>query len=190
MQALADPAFLTTSDGTVVTWNRPAARLLGYAETTAVGTHCAALLEGVGRDGAPVCTHPCRMLRSLFDTRRAVTRAPSTGPHPSVFARHATGDRINLSVLALPVRLGSMPALLHLLRNEPAAERDPLTGSLSRDAFAVRAIDEQYRSQRTGPHAGSARASSGCSRRSSSRSSRRGGRAHRSGGWSAPRPPG
>ena len=65
-------------------------------------------------------------------------------------ARHADGGRLNLSVVAIAVSVDGIPMLLHLLRHDAHSDHDPLTGSLSRDAFTVRVLDEQNRALRVG----------------------------------------
>ncbi len=146
VERLTDAAFLTDADGTITTWNSAAAELLGHPATRAVGSRCAVLLEGVKMYGAPVCTQPCLLVQGLLAVQRS-SRAPA---HPDMVARHSDGGRVNLSVVAMAVSVDRIPMLLHLLRHEAQSEHDPLTGSLSRDAFTVRVLDEQNRALRMG----------------------------------------
>jgi diguanylate cyclase (GGDEF)-like protein len=150
LQALADPAFATDADGVIAAWNGAATELLGHTVRRAVRTRCAVLLEGVGPQGVPVCARPCPMLHGLVPRRRIARERPGAPRHPDLLVRNARGDRVSLSVLTVPVTLDGVPMLLHLLRDQPLTERDPLTGALSRDAFAVRALDERNRSARSG----------------------------------------
>jgi diguanylate cyclase (GGDEF)-like protein len=163
VEALSDAAFATDADGHVVAWNTAAERLVGQPADLAVGQSCAELLGGVDRDGHHVCSRHCPMLQGLLPTRRAAVdwfgrggwQTSTLGPrwskvHPDMLIRGADGGRSSVTVIALPAILDGAPALLHLLREAPLAERDPLTGALSRDGFAVRALDEQNRARRTG----------------------------------------
>ncbi|MGA7911025.1 MAG: diguanylate cyclase [Candidatus Dormiibacterota bacterium] len=147
---LADAAFLTDADGAITAWNTAAAELLGHPATNAVGRRCAVLLEGVKVHGAPVCTHPCLIEQRLLATQR-ISRTPAhPTAHPDMVARHSDGGRLNLSVVAMAVAVDGIPMLLHLLRHDAQSGHDPLTGSLSRDAFTVRVLDEQNRALRIG----------------------------------------
>jgi diguanylate cyclase (GGDEF)-like protein len=150
VQALADPAFVTDPAGMVAVWNRAAAHLLGYSSAEAVGSRCATLLDGVGPGGAQVCTHPCPMLLGLLPTRRSQRNAQRFGRHPDMLTRDTSGERASVTVIAVPVTIDDDPMLLHLLRAQPFGERDSLTGALNRDAFTVRALDEQNRAARLG----------------------------------------
>jgi diguanylate cyclase (GGDEF)-like protein len=145
VQRLVDAAFLTDPDGRIAVWNAAATELLGHPAESAVGGQCAALLEGVKMHGTPVCLHPCPMVQGLLPSRRA----SRTAAHPDMLVRRTDGQRINLSVIAMAVCFDGVPMLMHLLRNEPQSERDPLTGTLNRDAFTVRVLDEQNRALRT-----------------------------------------
>jgi diguanylate cyclase (GGDEF)-like protein len=150
VERLADAAFLTDPNGMIAVWNRAATELLGHPASRAVGGRCAVLLEGVKMYGAPVCAQPCLMVQGLLPTRRRSRSAAYASAHPDMVARHAAGGRIHLSVVAIAVSVDGTPMLLHLLRHDAHSERDPLTGSLSRDAFTVRVLDEQNRALRIG----------------------------------------
>ena len=150
VERLADAAFLTDAQGTITAWNPAATELLGHPATRAVGSRCAVLLEGVKMHGAPVCTHPCLMVQGLLPTQRSSRTPAHPTAHPDMVARHSDGGRLNLSVVAMAVSVDGIPMLLHLLRHDAHSEHDPLTGSLSRDAFIVRVLDEQNRALRIG----------------------------------------
>jgi diguanylate cyclase (GGDEF)-like protein len=84
----------------------------------------------------------------LVPTRRSSRTPAHPMAHPDMVARHSDGGRLNLSVVAMAVSVDGIPMLLHLLRHDAQSEHDPLTGSLSRDAFTVRVLDEQNRALR------------------------------------------
>ncbi len=88
VEALADPAFLTDPNGCVAAWNRGATQLLGHTSTEAVGAQCSMLLDGVGAQGAQVCTHPCPMVRGVLPVRRS----PQEERHPDMLARNSWGE--------------------------------------------------------------------------------------------------
>ena len=146
VERLADAAFLTDADGTITVWNTAATDLLGHPATRAVGGQCALLLEGVRMHGRPVCTPTCLLLQGLSFT----PKSSRTAPHPDIMARHADGGRLNPSVVGIAVSVVGVPMLLHVLRHDAHSERDSLTGSLGRDAFTVRVLDEQNRALRAG----------------------------------------
>ncbi|TMF13515.1 MAG: PAS domain-containing protein [Chloroflexi bacterium] len=122
VERLPDAAFLTDPDGRIAAWNASAAVLLGHPAEGLVGAQCAALLEGVGRHGKPVCVHPCPMVQGLLPTRRPTRAARRASAHEDMAVRHADGGRINLSVMAMPVSVDGIPMLLHLLRNAARGE--------------------------------------------------------------------
>lgn len=139
--ALADPSYVTSRDGHVVAWNEAAERLLGWPADQAIGHLCADLLAGVDATGARICTIPCSRLAPLSTEQSA--------PHGDMAVRLASGARCTVSVSGLPVSYRGEPALLHVLR--PAgADRDILTGALTRSVFRLRAADEQAHARRTG----------------------------------------
>jgi diguanylate cyclase len=140
VDGLADPCFLTDGGGRVVAWNAPAARLLGWLPAQAIGHHCADLLAGVDSAGAQVCALPC-------DVLTAAQRGCHPALHGDMAVRLESGARSTVTVAALPVTFDGEWALLHILR--PAgADRDALTGALTRSVMRLRAADEQAHARR------------------------------------------
>jgi diguanylate cyclase (GGDEF)-like protein len=97
-----------------------------------------------------VCVHPCPIVQELLPTRRASRTPGRASTHPDMVARRADGGRIGLNVLAMGASVDGVPMMLHFLRPEARSDRDPLTAALSREAFIVRALEEQSRALRTG----------------------------------------
>ena len=144
---LADPAFLSDATGHVTVWNPAAESFFDRPAAAAIGTSCAALMQGVGPSASSVCRPGCPHLKRLLPVRRPADG--SVRPHPDMLVRTADDGRASVAVIAMPVLLDGVPMLLHLLRPQPAGERDPLTQTLRRDAFTVRLLDEQSRAGRS-----------------------------------------
>ena len=83
-QALArtgDGAFVITSDGRIVLWNRAAEKILGHTAREAVGRPCCELLVGRDDGGNRLCYKGCHVMtlvkmgiRSRISTCRPVRR--------------------------------------------------------------------------------------------------------------------
>jgi len=143
VDALLDPCFVADETGQVVAWNAGAERLLGWSPGQAIGHRCADLIGGVDAGGAPVCAVPCSRFAATLQA------GPQTAPHGDMAVRLRSGARATVTVGALPVAFAGRAALLHLLR--PAgADRDSLTGTLTRSVMRLRAADEQAHARRFG----------------------------------------
>jgi PAS domain S-box-containing protein len=67
----ADGAFVVSTDGRVVSWNRAAERILGYTAKEALGRRCCDLLHGRDDRGNLLCYRGCHVMR-LVKMRESV----------------------------------------------------------------------------------------------------------------------
>lgn len=112
VERCSEAAFAVDGNLRVVGWNEPAARLLGFSRTEAVGSNCGELLQAILPDGRRLCSRFCDA-RGCFE-RAAPFRSEGC------LARRKDGSlvRIELGSLCLwPARNGcTEPIALVLLR--------------------------------------------------------------------------
>jgi diguanylate cyclase (GGDEF)-like protein len=143
IEALADPAFAVDQDGTIVAWNAAATDLLGWRHRAAIGTPCAALLQGRSTDGRE-CTIGCP--RGAGQTCAGV----NCNAHPNLRVHAHDGTAVDVTVVELPVLLGDQPTHLHILRPVIDFQRDSLTGLPGRHEVGQALIAAQSSARRSG----------------------------------------
>ncbi len=62
LENTADAAFVLTSEGEIVAWNRAAEQLFGYPAQAALHQSCHDILDGIGALGTRVCCENCSVL--------------------------------------------------------------------------------------------------------------------------------
>ena len=109
----AEALFAFDEDLRLVTWNRGAERLTGFAAGEVVGRHCFEVLQGVDDGGLPVCRADCPYARLMLEG--------GSPEGPTTWVRTAGGSRRRVQFSLLSVRAGPGARFLHLVR--PAAAR-------------------------------------------------------------------
>lgn len=140
LEGIADAAFASEASGRVIGWNAAAERLLGIPASEALGSGCAALLQGTTPQGVPVCTSPCPLLEALPSSSCGLATTAPMPVHPDLTLRRGDGGRADVRVVAVPLTVGGAPLLLHLLREREEPAVDPLTGCLRPWSFETRAV--------------------------------------------------
>ncbi|HYM09147.1 MAG TPA: PAS domain S-box protein [Bryobacterales bacterium] len=111
LEGTADAAFVVDGQGVTRSWNRAAERLLGYQASEVIGKPCAALLEGRGALGTPVCREECDVLGCV-----------SSGceiPNFDLDIRTRSGERlwVNVSILQFHDIRTRRHLAVHLMRD-------------------------------------------------------------------------
>ncbi len=123
LNSLADGAYVTDRDRTILFWNDAAERITGWPAADVVGRTCFDnVLCHVDQDGEKLCGHErCPLHRSI------VTGVPSDEP-VLVYANTRLGDRIAVEVSVSPLRDGSGQVVggLEVFRDMSAATDDLL----------------------------------------------------------------
>ena len=65
----SDAAFAIDADASIVAWNAPAQRLLGYAPSEVIGRHCGKVLQATLQGGEPLCHPDCNVIQCFRDCR-------------------------------------------------------------------------------------------------------------------------
>jgi PAS domain S-box-containing protein len=105
----AEPAFATNLQGTILTWNREAATLLGYKSRQAKGKRCYRLLAGTDLFGNSFCSAACPVLRA------ARRNEPLHRFSANLRNAEGKGVCVRVSALSMPsLPLANRP-ILHIL---------------------------------------------------------------------------
>jgi PAS domain S-box-containing protein len=113
---VADPAFATDIDGTVLSWNQGATDFLGYDVSHMIGRRCYQVLCGTDIYGNRLCDVDCAVMRAV-SLHEPVYRF-------AVNLRTADGTRSCARIFALPIPRPESEAavILHIL--EPCRDCD------------------------------------------------------------------
>lgn len=116
LEGTGDGAFAVAPDGTILTWNAAATRLLGYTEREVVGRRCCDLLDGYDDAGNRVCDPDCHI--------RTLARQDEPIRSFEFRTRTKAGRPLwlSMSVVALPRRNGEAPPIIHLARDVTATK--------------------------------------------------------------------
>jgi len=113
---VADGAFVTDPEGSIILWNCAAERLLGWSRQEAVGLARWEVLAGADSNGSRLCGEGCQAIRagSVDDIHRLQLQT-----------RTKAGHAVWLDIIALetPTSSGGRPAVVHLFRDVTATIR-------------------------------------------------------------------
>lgn len=106
----SDGVFAVDRRQSIVLWNEPASRILGYTAEEALGRKCYGIVGGRDAVGCTVCRRGCDAIMA----GQRLTPAPSTDM--AVRAKTGTDVWLNVSTVLVPSRRGELSALVHLFR--------------------------------------------------------------------------
>jgi len=111
LNGTADAAYSVDEHGLICSWNRAAERLFGYPSSEVFHKPCAALLQGHGSLGTPVCRHGCAVIESAAAHREI--------PNYDLEVKARGGQRIwvNISILVFQDNRTKRRLLVHLARD-------------------------------------------------------------------------
>lgn len=108
-----DGAFVIGPDGRIVTWNRAAERILGYAARYVVGRPCCEVFASCDTDGNRLCAPDCHVKGLVRDAQPVQSFDMRT--------RTKAGQAIWLNVSTVEIR-GPRPRTVHLFRDVTATK--------------------------------------------------------------------
>ncbi len=108
LQRTTDAAFSVTEEGGIMSWNKGAEKLFGYAATEAIRKTCYEILEGMGPLGTRVCHQHC----SVAECAGGSTEIPNFDM--SVKTRSGQRLWINMSTLVFDNQRTGRRLLVHL----------------------------------------------------------------------------
>ncbi len=111
LEGTADAAFTVTDEGEIVSWNRGAQKLFGYAPQDALRHSCYEILHGRGALGTAVCHEHC----SVLECSAGRTEIPNF----DMETRTRTGDPlwVNLSTLVFQNPRNGRRLVVHFARD-------------------------------------------------------------------------
>ncbi len=110
----ADGACEIGADGCIVTWNRAAEKILGYAAREAVGRPCCEIFVGRDESGNRLCYRGCHVMN--------LVRFGDPIHSFDMQTRTKSGQPIWLNVSTLVSPDGDSPATIHLFRDVTATK--------------------------------------------------------------------
>ena len=94
IDTLQEGVYVVDVERRILSWNRGAEELTGYAATEVIGSKCSDnILRHVTADGCELCMHGCPLQATIED---------GTPRRAEVYFHHKTGHRVPSVVQALP----------------------------------------------------------------------------------------
>jgi PAS domain S-box-containing protein len=109
----ADGALVIGHDGRILSWNRAAAKILGYRANEAVGRQCCEVLAGRDVGGAPICSPGCPVMTLARDGKAAESF--------DVRAHTKAGRPVWINLSTLTARSAGRTFVAHLFRDVTAS---------------------------------------------------------------------